>query len=103
MVIIKNGHIESHIFKCNLCGCIFEARDNEVRIRNIPGVSDTLYSMECPYCKQKLILISTLDEDDTYVVNKNDRESNIKTNKQIIEESWEEFYKLSQQKENEDE
>lgn len=130
MVIIKNGHIDTHIFKCKLCGCIFEAADNEVRIGDLPGASDTAYSMRCPYCKRDIVLIGDLNSDNVYEIcekdNKRAKEEflkeierwnlssqehccsnntihDIKTSKQIIEESWEEFGKLSQQKENEDE
>ena len=51
MKIIVNGKLEKQIvkrFKCSVCGCIFEANENEFNYPASPYGS--IYTCKCPYC-----------------------------------------------------
>lgn len=56
MKIIQDGNLERITkpmrFKCNECGCVFEAEKGEYKYE-LSGKNEDMYKCECPYCHKK--------------------------------------------------
>ena len=62
MRIIKNGNLEKpkqiKRFKCDNCGCVFEAEKGEYKYMLLPR-NDVIYGCECPYCQKEIVIRDT--------------------------------------------